>query len=76
MRVQAVEDEVRLAETIARGPRRRGMAVDLAHDGDDGLLKPAVYDYDVVVLDRDLPGRHGDDVCRGASGTKVAARAS
>lgn len=65
MRVLVVEDEVRLAETIGRGLRRLGWAVDLAHDGYDGLMKAAVYDYDVVVLDRDLPGRHGDDVLRG-----------
>jgi len=64
MRVLVVEDEERLANTLARGLGRYGMAVDLAFDGDDGLLKAMANDYDVVVLDRDLPGRHGDDVCR------------
>ena len=49
---------------VARGLRRYGMAVDIALDGEDGLEKAMVNDYDVVVLDRDLPGRHGDDVCK------------
>lgn len=64
MRVLVVEDEERLANTIARGLRRYGMAVDVALDGEDGLDKALVNDYDVVILDRDLPGMHGDDVCR------------
>jgi DNA-binding response OmpR family regulator len=64
MRVLIAEDESRLAETIARGLRREGMAVDLAPDGGDALLKARVYRYDVVVLDRDLPQVHGDQVCR------------
>jgi two-component system response regulator VanR len=64
MRVLIAEDESRLAETIARGLRREGMAVDLAPDGGDALLKARVYRYDVVVLDRDLPLVHGDQVCR------------
>ena len=64
MRVLVVEDEQRLAATLARGLGRHGMAVDVSFDGDDGLLKAMVNDYDVIVLDRDLPGRHGDDVCR------------
>ena len=64
MRVLVVEDEERLANTIARGLRRYGMAVDVALDGEDGLEKASVNDYDVVVLDRDLPGLHGDEVCR------------
>ncbi len=64
MRVLIAEDERRLAEAIARGLRREGMAVDLAPDGDDALLKARVIRYDVLVLDRDLPGVHGDDVCR------------
>lgn len=59
-----VEDEERLANTVARGLGRYGMAVDVSLDGNDGLLKAMANDYDVVVLDRDLPGRHGDDVCR------------
>ena len=64
MRVLVVEDEERLANAIARGLRRYGMAVDIALDGDDGLDKASVNDYDVVVLDRDLPKTHGDEVCR------------
>ncbi|MGD2059919.1 MAG: response regulator transcription factor [Acidimicrobiia bacterium] len=64
MRVLIVEDEERLANTVARGLGRYGMAVDVSLDGNDGLLKAMANDYDVVVLDRDLPGRHGDDVCR------------
>ena len=64
MRVLIIEDEQRLAQTIARGLGRYGAAVDIALDGEAGLSKALVNDYDVVVLDRDLPGRHGDDVCR------------
>ena len=64
MRVLVVEDEVPLADAIARGLRREGMAVDTAYDGDLGLEKAMVTRYDVLVLDRDLPGRSGDDVCR------------
>jgi DNA-binding response OmpR family regulator len=62
--VLVVEDEVPLAEAVARGLRRVGMAVDVAHDGDLGLEKAMMTRYDVLVLDRDLPGRSGDDVCR------------
>jgi DNA-binding response OmpR family regulator len=64
MRVLIAEDERRLADAIARGLRREGMAVDLAPDGTDALVKARVVRYDVLVLDRDLPGMHGDDVCR------------
>lgn len=64
MRVLVVEDEERLAHTVARGLRRYGMAVDVAFDGEDGLEKASFNDYDVIVLDRDLPGMHGDEVCR------------
>jgi two-component system, OmpR family, response regulator VanR len=64
MRVLIAEDEGRLATAIARGLRREGMAVDLAPDGADALRKTRVVRYDVLVLDRDLPGVHGDDVCR------------
>lgn len=64
MRVLIVEDHRRLAETVAVGLRREGMAVDLAFDGADALAHAAVNTYDVVVLDRDLPGVHGDQVCR------------
>jgi DNA-binding response OmpR family regulator len=64
VRVLIAEDERRLADAIARGLRREGMAVDLAPDGTDALVKARVVRYDVLVLDRDLPGVHGDEVCR------------
>jgi two-component system, OmpR family, response regulator VanR len=64
MRVLIAEDELRLADAIARGLRRQGMAVDLAPDGEQALAKARVVRYDVLVLDRDLPVLHGDDVCR------------
>ncbi len=58
------EDEVRLADAIARGLRRQGIAVDLAADGESALAKARIVRYDVLVLDRDLPRLHGDAVCR------------
>jgi len=64
MRVLLVEDHAKLALTIANGLRRLGIAVDVAFDGEDALAHTAVTDYDVVVLDRDLPRIHGDEVCR------------
>jgi DNA-binding response OmpR family regulator len=64
MRVLVVEDHAKLAMTLATGLRRSGMAVDVAFDGRDALECVAVTAYDVVVLDRDIPGVHGDDVCR------------
>jgi DNA-binding response OmpR family regulator len=64
VRVLIAEDERRLADAIARGLRREGMAVDLAPTGEEALMKSRVVRYDVVVLDRDLPGLHGDEVCR------------
>ncbi|MBV9797016.1 MAG: response regulator transcription factor, partial [Solirubrobacterales bacterium] len=70
MRVLIAEDEQRLADAIARGLRREGMAVDLAPDGTDALIKARVVRYDVIVLDRDLPGMHGDDVCRTVRGER------
>ncbi|HEV7897431.1 MAG TPA: response regulator transcription factor [Planosporangium sp.] len=63
MRVLVVEDETNLADAIARGLRREGMAVDVAYDGLDGHEMAFVTRYDVVVLDRDLPGMHGDEIC-------------
>jgi DNA-binding response OmpR family regulator len=63
MRVLVVEDDRELAEAIGVGLRREQMAVDLAFDGDAGLERALVYGYDVIVLDRDLPRKHGDDVC-------------
>jgi DNA-binding response OmpR family regulator len=64
MRVLVVEDHRRLATAVAEGLRREGMAVDLAYDGSDALAHVNLHHYDVVVLDRDLPGIHGDEVCR------------
>jgi DNA-binding response OmpR family regulator len=64
MRVLVAEDFEVLARAIATGLRREGMAVDVVHDGADALERLAVNRYDVVVLDRDLPGVHGDEVCR------------
>jgi DNA-binding response OmpR family regulator len=64
MRVLVVEDHPRLAMALADGLRAEGLAVDLAFDGDEALTHVRVNRYDVVVLDRDLPGTHGDDVCR------------
>ncbi len=64
MRVLVVEDEPPLARAIARGLRAEGMAVDIALDGADALAKAAACPYEVIVLDRDLPAVHGDEVCR------------
>jgi two-component system, OmpR family, response regulator VanR len=63
MRVLIAEDERRVAEAVARGLRREGMAVDVAGDGESALFKGRSIDYDVIVLDRDLPALHGDEVC-------------
>lgn len=63
MRVLIVEDEEVMARAIARGLRGEGMAVDVALDGESGLQKALVNDYDVVILDRNLPIMHGDEVC-------------
>jgi len=64
VRVLVAEDERVMADTIAEGLRRRAMAVDVCYDGDAALERVAVHRYDVVVLDRDLPEVHGDEVCR------------
>ncbi len=64
MRVLVVEDFEVLARSIGTGLRREGMAVDVVLDGTDALSHVAVTRYDVIVLDRDLPGVHGDDICR------------
>jgi DNA-binding response OmpR family regulator len=64
VRVLVVEDHAKLAMTVATGLRQTGMAVDVAFDGHDALNHIAATHYDVVVLDRDLPGVQGDDVCR------------
>src|SRR5580700_3370860 len=75
MRVLVTEDDEILATAVAAGLRREGMAVDIALDGDAALEHLAVNRYDVLVLDRDLPGVPGDDVCRamaaGRSETRV-----
>ncbi|WP_026212622.1 response regulator transcription factor [Longispora albida] len=63
MRVLVVEDERHLADAIARGLRRQGMAVDVAYDGKDGHFQAMTTRYDVLVLDRDLPGMSGDALC-------------
>jgi len=62
--VLVAEDERRVADAVARGLRREGMAVDVAYDGASALDKARMHPYDVLVLDRDLPVIHGDDLCR------------
>lgn len=64
MRVLVAEDHELLARAVAAGLRRRGLLVDVALDGDDAVARLGVGRYDVVVLDRDLPGTHGDEICR------------
>jgi DNA-binding response OmpR family regulator len=64
MRVLVVEDETDLADVIGRGLRQAGLAVDISFDGESALEKASYTEYDVVVLDRNLPGVHGDEVCR------------
>ncbi|WP_026930682.1 response regulator transcription factor [Glycomyces tenuis] len=75
MRVLVVEDERMLADGIAEGLRAEAMAVDVCYDGDSARLRLAVYDYDVAILDRDLPRVGGDELCRkvveGPHGTRV-----
>jgi DNA-binding response OmpR family regulator len=63
MRVLVIEDDEELAETVATGLREARMAVDVTLDGEAGLARALVHDYDVIVLDRDLPVIHGDEVC-------------
>ncbi|NBE94959.1 response regulator transcription factor [Nonomuraea sp. KC401] len=74
MRVLVVEDHRELAETLAGGLRREGLAVDVAYDGAGALERSSVNRYDVVVLDRDLPGLHGDQVCRALVRERYPAR--
>src|SRR5438874_8509772 len=64
VRVLVVEDHVALADRIGEGLRDAGFAVDVVYDGGSALESAAITDYDVVVLDRDLPTVHGDRVCR------------
>jgi DNA-binding response OmpR family regulator len=63
MRVLVVDDDTELADTVAVGLRQHRMSVDVAYDGPSGLDRALDNEYDVIVLDRDLPGVHGDDVC-------------
>jgi DNA-binding response OmpR family regulator len=65
MRVLVIEDDRELAEALGVGLRRDLLGVDVALDGQTGLEQALVTGYDVIVLDRDLPGLHGDDVCAG-----------
>src|SRR3984957_5222661 len=74
MRVLVVEDHSELAEAVASGLRREGMAVDIAGDGPSGLTNARIYEYDVIVLDRDLPSLHGDEVCRQLTADGIRAR--
>jgi DNA-binding response OmpR family regulator len=74
MRVLVVEDHKRLAGAIASGLRSEGMAVDVAFDGQEALSQVALTSYDVIVLDRDLPGVHGDEVCKTLAGGRSTSR--
>jgi DNA-binding response OmpR family regulator len=74
MRILVVEDEPLVAEAVARWLRGDAHAVDVAHDGGAALERIGVNDYDVVVLDRDLPVVHGDDVCRALAEGQAEAR--
>ena len=69
-----VEDEELLADAIAEGLRREALAVDVVYDGDAALERLGVHEYDVLVLDRDLPIVHGDDVCRAVVESGVETR--
>jgi len=64
MRILVVEDEIALADVVARGLRQASFAVDLAYDGEEAIEKAGATTYDVVVLDRQLPELHGDEICR------------
>jgi DNA-binding response OmpR family regulator len=74
MRVLVVEDHERLARAVAAGLRRHGMVVDVSLDGDDALARLGANGYDVVVLDRDLPGTHGDEICRNLAAERSESR--
>ncbi|POM22931.1 Transcriptional regulatory protein TcrA [Actinomadura rubteroloni] len=74
MRVLIVEDERVLADAIAEGLREEALAVDVVYDGDEALERTSHTDYDVIVLDRDLPTVHGDDVCRDLAERRHPAR--
>ncbi len=74
MRVLVAEDHDRLARAIAAGLRRYGMTVDVSLNGDDALARLGTNRYDVVVLDRDLPGTHGDEICRALAAERSVSR--
>ncbi|MEU1056711.1 response regulator transcription factor [Streptomyces sp. NPDC005876] len=74
MRLLVVEDHVELADSVTRVLRREGMAVDVAYDGAAALARADEVDYDVIVLDRDLPKVHGDEVCGELGARSVRAR--
>ncbi len=74
MRVLVADDEQLLADTVAEGLRRLAIAVDVCYDGEAALERLQVNRYDVAVLDRDMPGRTGDDVCRWIGGSALNVR--
>jgi DNA-binding response OmpR family regulator len=74
MRVLVIEDDEEMAQAIAFGLRQTGIAVDVALDGPGGLQRSLVNDYDVIVLDRDLPGIHGDQICAQLAGSDCRSR--
>jgi len=74
VRVLVVEDQVELADDIGEGLRDRGFGADVTYDGASGIEKAMLYDYDVVVLDRDLPHVHGDAVCAALVGSERRSR--
>ena len=74
MRVLVVDDEEDLADALRTALQRAAIAADVAYDGDAALVQLAVNDYDAVILDRDLPGVSGDEVCRAIAGQRLPAR--
>jgi DNA-binding response OmpR family regulator len=72
MRILVVEDDQPLADVVVEGLRDAGMAVDVSYDGLDAAAKLNLFPYDVVVLDRDLPGLHGDALCRSIADSQTA----
>jgi DNA-binding response OmpR family regulator len=74
MRVLIADDERLLADTVASGLRQQAMAVDVCYNGDEAFERVSVNAYDVVVLDRDMPKRSGDDVCRWISDSQLSTR--
>jgi two-component system response regulator VanR len=74
MRVLVVDDEEDLADAVRTALRRAAIAADVAYDGDTALAQLAVNDYDAVVLDRDLPGTSGDEVCQAIAGQRLPTR--